>query len=78
MPYGEQNRIRETSFQIIPVVQTRYEGDLDTESDNREIDKFKEYFSVEPTGPTDRLDGKREGERRAKGAHVSSEWHGLY
>lgn len=69
MPYGEQNRIEETSFQIIPVVQTRYEGGLDTQSDNKDDERLidlRSILAVEPTGPTDRLDGKREGERGVK------------
>lgn len=56
MPHGEQNRIGETSFQIIPVVQTRYEGGLDTTSDNRDGEKLidlRSVLAVEPTGPTE-------------------------
>lgn len=63
MPYGEQNRIGESSCQTISVVQTRYEGGLDTKSDDGDGEKGMDLrciLAVEPTGPTDRLDGVRE------------------
>lgn len=76
MPHGEQNRIGETSFQIIPVVQTRYEGGLDTTSDNRDGEKLidlRSVLAVEPTGPTE-----EGGWEEQKKTQISSERHGLY
>lgn len=42
------------------MVQTKYEGDLDTKSDNGDEDKFKVDFG----SPTNRLNGVREEQKK--------------
>lgn len=42
------------------MVQTKYEGDLDTKSDNEDEDKFKVDFG----SPTNRLNGVREEQKK--------------
>lgn len=77
MSYGVWNRTGEISCQTTAMVQTRYEGGLDTNSDNGDEEAWmalRYILAVAPSGPTDRLDGVLEGEKGAKeDPQISSE-----